>query len=112
MRNYRIEIGTLAQEDITGIMLYISRTLQEPRTAGKLYRLIKQEILTLEQMPDRYPYEVDSRLRALGIRKMLVKNHKVLYFVDSEQQLVKIVRVVYAGRDISKLLDETGFETV
>ena len=109
MMKYRIEIGAQAQSDITDIMRYIGQVLLEPRTAGNLYRLLKEEILSLKQMPERYPYEDDDRLRALGIRKLLVKNYKVLYFVDTERQLVQIARVVYAGRDISRLLDETEF---
>ncbi len=112
MMKYRIEIGAQAQSDITDIMRYIGQVLLEPRTAGNLYRLLKEEILSLKQMPERYPYEDDDRLRALGIRKLLVKNYKVLYFVDTERQLVQVARVVYAGRDISKLLDETEFENV
>lgn len=109
MMKYRIEIGAQAQSDITDIMRYIGQVLLEPRTAGNLYRLLKEEILSLKQMPERYPYEDDYRLRALGIRKLLVKNYKVLYFVDTERQLVQVARVVYAGRDISRLLDETEF---
>ena len=109
MMKYRIEIGAQAQSDITDIMRYIGQVLLEPRTAGNLYRLLKEEILSLKQMPERYPYEDDDRPRALGIRKLLVKNYKVLYFVDTERQLVQVARVVYAGRDISRLLDETEF---
>ena len=112
MMKYRIEIGAQAQSDITDIMRYIGQVLLEPRTAGNLYRLLKEEILSLKQMPERYPYEDDDRLRALGIRKLLVKNYKVLYFVDTERQLVQVARVVYAGRYISRLLDETEFENV
>lgn len=112
MMKYHIEIGAQAQSDITDIMRYIGQVLLEPRTAGNLYRLLKEEILSLKQMPERYPYEDDDRLRALGIRKLLVKNYKVLYFVDTERQLVQVARVVYAGRDISRLLDETEFENV
>lgn len=112
MMKYRIEIGAQAQSDITDIMRYIGQVLLEPRTAGNLYRLLKEEILSLKQIPERYPYEDDDRLRALGIRKLLVKNYKVLYFVDTERQLVQVARVVYAGRDISRLLDETEFENV
>ena len=112
MMKYRIEIGAQAQSDITDIMRYIGQVLFEPRTAGNLYRLLKEEILSLKQMPERYPYEDDDRLSALGIRKLLVKNYKVLYFVDTERQLVQVARVVYAGRDISRLLDETEFENV
>ena len=112
MMKYQVEIGTQAQDDITNIMRYIGQVLLEPRTAGKLYRLLKEEILSLKQMPERYPYEDDERLRALGIRKLLVKNYKVLYLVDTERQLVQIARVFYAGRDISKLIEETDFENV
>lgn len=110
MMKYQVEIGSQAQADITDIMHYIGQVLLAPRTAGNLYRLLKEEILSLKQMPERYPYEDDGRLRALGIRKMLVKNYKVLYFVAPEQQLVQVARVVYAGRDISKLLEETELE--
>ena len=41
-----------------------------------------------------------------------MKNYKVLYFIDTERQLVQVTRVVYAGRDLSKLLEETDFENV
>lgn len=112
MMKYRVKIGAQAQADITDIMRYIGQVLLEPRTAGNLYRLLKEQILSLKQMPERYPYEDDDRLRALGIRKLLVKNYKVLYFVDTERQLVQVARVVYAGRDISRLLDETELENV
>ena len=110
MTSYQVEIGAQAQADILEIVRYISQTLQEPRTAGNLYRLSKEQVLSLEQMPERWPYEADDRLRALGIRKLLVKNYKVLYVVDTERRSVQVARVVYAGRDITKILEDTKFE--
>lgn len=110
MTNYQIKIGAQANADIAETVAYIGQVLQEPRTAGHLYRLIKEEILSLEHMPERYPFEDDDRLRALGIRKLLVKRYKILYFVNQDQRVVQIARVIYAGRDISRLLEEGGFE--
>ncbi len=110
MTEYQVEIGTQAQADIIEIMRYIGETLQEPRTAGNLYRRLKEEISSLNQMPERCPYEADDRLRTLGIRKLLVKNYKVLYLVNTGSHKVQIARVVYAGRDISKILEESEFE--
>ncbi len=110
MTEYQVEIGTQAQADIIEIMRYIGETLQEPRTAGNLYRRLKEEISSLNQMPERCPYEADGRLRTLGIRKLLVKNYKVLYLVNTRSHKVQIARVVYAGRDISKILEESEFE--
>lgn len=110
MMTYQVEIGAAAQADLTAIVRYISQTLKEPRTAGNLYRLLKEGIQSLDQMPERYPFEDDERLCVLGIRKLLVKNYKVLYIVDHEQRQVKIARVVYAGRDIARMLDEYPFE--
>jgi len=110
MTEYQVELGTQAQADIIEIMRYIGVTLQEPRTAGNLYRRLKEEISSLNQMPERYPYEADDRLRALGIRKLLVKNYKVLYLVNTESRRVQVARVIYAGRDISKILEGTEFE--
>ncbi len=71
MTEYQVEIGTQAQADIMDIMRYIGETLQEPRTAGNLYRRLKEEISSLNQMPERCPYKADDRLRALGIREKL-----------------------------------------
>ncbi len=110
MIRYQVEIGAQAQADILDIMRYIGETLQEPRTAGNLYQCLKEEIRSLDQMPERYPYETDDRLRELGIRKLLVKNYKILYLVNTESHRVQVARVIYAGRDISKLLEESEFE--
>ena len=110
MTNYQIKIGAQANADIAETVAYIGQVLQEPRTAGHLYRLIKEEILSLEHMPERYPFEDDDRLRALNIRKLLVKRYKILYLVNRDQREVQIIRMLYAGRDVSKLLEEGGFE--
>ena len=48
MMKYRVKIGAQAQADITDIMRYIEQVLLEPRTAGNLYRLLKEEILSLK----------------------------------------------------------------
>lgn len=110
MTKYQVELGVQAQADISEIITYIGQVLREPRTVGHLYRHLKEEILSLAQMPERYPFEDDERLYALEIRKLLVKHDKILYFVNREQLVVQIVRVIYAGRDLSKLLEETEFE--
>lgn len=107
MTEYRVEIGFQAQADLMDIVRYIGETLGEPRTAGTLYRLLKQEITSLCNMPEQYPFEDEARARSLKVRKLLVKNYKVLYLVHREQKLVQVVRVVYAGRDVSKQLEET-----
>lgn len=112
MIRYRVKVGGQAEADITDITRYIAQVPLEPQTARKLYQFLKKEILSLKQTPERYPYEDNERLRKLGIRKLLVKNYKALYFVDLEQQTVQVIRVVYAGRDISKLLNETDFKNV
>lgn len=107
MTEYQIEIGAQVQEDLVDIVRYIGQTLGEPRTVGQLYWLLKQEINSLNFMPERYPLEDEARCRGLGIRTLLVKNYKVLYLVNKERQIVQIARVIYAGRDITMQLEET-----
>lgn len=110
MTKYQVKIGSQAHADITGIVRYIRETLLEPRTAANLYRRLKTEIASLDYMPERYPFDENAKLHEIGIRKLVIKNYKALYFVDHEQRLVQVARVVYAGRDLSKLLEETEFE--
>jgi len=112
MRTYHIEVSALAQNDLTKIVRYIQERLHEPGTARKMYQMIKREILSLDRMPERYPLLDEERCRALGVRKMLIKNYLVLYLVDQDRSRVQIARIIYAGRDLAAQLDEVDWNDI
>lgn len=71
-----------AQRDLDGIYTYIAQTFLEPETAFALIEKIEQEILSLDQMPYRWPGRRRGVYANRGYRQMLVKNYTVIYRVD------------------------------
>ncbi len=110
MTEYRVELTRTAQADILGIVRYIQMELREPRIAGRLYGLLKEQISSLASLPERNPVVDQPKIRELGLRRLLVKNYSVFYLVDSDRLLVRVARVMYSGRDIATQLMDTQWE--
>ena len=68
---------------------------------------IMQEARSLERLPERNPLYKDEPWHSQGVRVSRVKNYLLLYTVNSETDTVTVVRIIYAGRDISKQLEDT-----
>lgn len=107
MTDYKVEFTLTARRDLWEIVRYIQTELQEPQIAQKLYRLLKDEINSLSYLPERNPFmDGTDEIRALELRKLLVKNYSVFYRVDNETHIVRIARVMYSGRDIATQLTD------
>ncbi len=109
MTDYRVELSRTAQADIYGIVRYIQTELQEPQIAGRLYGLLKEQISHLSYLPERNAVVDTPNIRELGLRRLLVKNYCVFYVVDNGQRVVRVARVMYAGRDIASELADTNW---
>lgn len=102
---YEVVISEQANIDLRGIYEYIAFELLAPENAyGQLSRLEKS-ILDLANMPEKYRKYDREPWRSRGLRVMPVDNYQVFYFSDKESHTVKVVRVMYSGRDIYGELD-------
>ena len=103
--NYEVRLTTEAENDLRGIFEYIAFELQSPQNAeGKLDRL-EQSIMSLDQMPERFRVYEKEPWHSRDLRIMPVDNYLVFYIPNHEEQTVKIMRVIYGGRDIDKQLN-------
>lgn len=109
MTAYRVELSQTAQGDILNIVQYIQTELREPQIAGKLYGLLKRQIRSLASLPERNAIVDIPKIRELGLRRMLVKNYSVFYLVDNDRRVVRIVRVMYSGRDVATQFSDTSW---
>ena len=96
MDKYSVKLMKRAQRDLDGIYTYIAQTLLEPGTALALVEKIDQEILSLEQIPYRWPERRRGAYANRGYRQMLVKNYTVIYRVDEANKQVVVVTVRYS----------------
>ena len=104
MTEYKIVIEQTAENDLLGILSYISDTLHEPSIAMKIYGLIKKEILTLNRMPFRFEVVNEEPYRSIGVRRIPVENYTAFYIVDENEKTVHIFRILYNRREWQYLL--------
>ena len=101
---YRVEITKPAQDDMLQLYSYIADTLKEPRSARRVYTSIRDEIMTLSDMPERYAVIDEPPYNEIGVRRMLVENYIVFYVADKNKRLVTVLRVVYNRREWRNIL--------
>ena len=104
MTEYKIVIEQTAENDLLGILSYISDTLHEPSIAMKIYGLIKKEILNLNRMPFRFEVVNEEPYRSMGVRRIPVENYTAFYIVDKNEKTVHIFRIIYNRREWRYLL--------
>ena len=99
MEQYEVKITEPAQRQLQEIVRYIAEDLQEKRTALRMLDTLEKEILSLSALPNRVALTEEEPWHSAGIRKMLVKNYLVYFWVNEEQKQVQITAVVYGRRD-------------
>jgi len=65
---------------------------------------IKDNILSLEEMPKRQNLVNDEVLSNRGIRRLLVDNYMIFYVVDDSKKKVTVIRTLYARRGWESLI--------
>jgi len=104
LREYKVIIELPAQKDLQGLLRYITDSLKEPVIAKRIYTSIKEQILTLNQMPLRHSVVQEQPYAAMGVRKLLVENYIAFYILDEEKCEVHILRILYNRREWQSIL--------
>lgn len=106
---YQVFYTESAKNDLKNIYRYISENLSEPQIAAKQVQRIMGEIHDLDEMPLRYKLYDDEPWHSQGLRSFHVNNYLVFYFADENIGTVKVVRIIFGGRDLNKQLSEMHF---
>jgi toxin ParE1/3/4 len=101
---YTIVISDEAKNDLRQIYNYIAVDLSAPVNAkGQLSRL-EENILALSEMPKRFPLYQNEPWNSLGMRYLAVNNYVVFYIPFEDIKTVKIMRILYSGRNVDSVL--------
>ena len=99
MDHYSIKYTKSSFDDLRGIFYYVSFINIELENAKKLIKTIKVKIDELSFFPHRYQ-ALDNYP---NLRKMVIKNHIVIYKIDDENKVVFIIRIIHSHKNISNL---------
>ena len=98
--SYEVTLTPEAKHDLREIYRYIAVELQSEQNAnGQLDRL-EENILKLDEMPERFRVYDREPWRSRNLRVMPVDN----YVPDHQVKTVTVLRVMYGGRDIDAQL--------
>lgn len=105
MKEYNVFISRKAISDLRDIKYYMETTLTEKNVITNTISKLKNEITSLNTMPQRFPIISDNYLRALKIRKHICNNYIIFYNVDTRNYTVNVIRILQAKRNWELLLE-------
>jgi toxin ParE1/3/4 len=85
--------------DIVSSINYITNTLNAPMAADKHLDELDKKCLKLEENPFIRPLVQNKFLASKGLRSIMVKNYRLIYKVDEENNTVYLYRFMYSRRD-------------
>ena len=107
MDTYSVVYSPAARDDLFGVYTYIATELLEPEIAAKQTVRIRNAIRKLEQLPARHASVNWEPWFSMGMRKLIVDHYTVFYLVHEPTCEARIVRIVYSGRDLKSILNDS-----
>ncbi len=102
---YNLEYLPAAFQDMIEIVQYISIKLGNPVAADRLATELIEAGDSIPRNPYANPAYLPIRPLKREYRKLLVQNYFMFYWVDEDKKLITVARVVYARRDLERLLE-------
>lgn len=93
---YQIKITEFAETDIDDAVAYI--LLDSSQNALQWLSGIEEKILTLQEMPKRCPLAPESEKIGRELRVLLYHKHRIIFDIDEEKEVVRILRVWHSAR--------------
>lgn len=106
---YEVKVTRQALEQMQEITHYIAHELCAPDAAYDLLDEMEDTINALTDMPKRMPLVDEEPWRTEGVRKALVKNFIIYFWVDDENVKVQVIAVIYEKRDQQEQLKRIQF---
>jgi len=104
--HFKVIYSPKAKDDLRSIASYILFELKAPQAAQNITSRIRNEIRSLEEMPERYPIVEWEPWASLRMHKVPVGKYLVFYTVDTDSSVVSVIRIFYGGRNIESLIQE------
>lgn len=96
---YDVKVTKQAFEQMQKIVDYIANELFASDAANNLLDEMESKINSFAHMPKRMTLVEEEPWRTEGIRKAIVKNFLIYYWVDDEESKVQVIAVIYEKRD-------------
>ena len=107
---YEVKITKQAQEQLKEIFGYILYELLAHAASNTLLDKMEDSIMKLSSFPERFQLVDEEPWQTEGIRKLLVKNFLVYYWVDKINMKVQVTAAIYERRNQIEQLKQMHIE--
>ena len=97
--NFKIKITPQALSNMREINDYIAHEIMNPDAARNLLDKMQQEIKNLATFPKKYRLVDEEPWHSQGVRKIVVDNYLVYYWIDEENSIIQIIAVMSERRN-------------
>ncbi len=108
MKRFSVRITPYAYEQILEIHDYIAIDLINPQAAADFLSRIQTATEKLSQLPTRIKTVDEEPWGQEGVRKIIVKNFYIYFWIDEDNSVVHIIAVSFGKRDQKEMLKNMG----
>ena len=95
-----------ANRELNDILFYIAVKLKNPIAAKNFFEKLNKKISYLCLFPESCPRLDNDLVVNINARKAFVGNYIVYYLFDTSNNMVVILRIVYAKRNLNEIIKE------
>lgn len=101
---FALEITESAESDLDQITDYLSIELCNPQAAAAFLDEVERVSDVLADTPELFPLCSDSKLAELGYRKAIVRAYILVYEIDADAEVVRILRFFHESENYANKL--------
>jgi len=96
---YSLHVTELAEQDLDGILNYMTGELANPVAARAFLDKVEGCYALLRTRPKIYVVCDDAYLRGKGYRKALIGNYLLIFWIEEQTKRIHILRFFYGAQD-------------
>ena len=101
---FELEITESAESDLDQITDYLSVALCNPQAAAAFLDEVEHVSDVLADKPELFPLCSDSKLAELGYRKATVWAYILIYEIDADAEVVRVLRFFHESENYANKL--------
>ena len=101
---FRYQLTKRAESDLDGIVSYIAVELANPQIECDFVDKLQDNIEGARAFPESGSPVYNEFLQGENVRKKLVGNYIMYYFLDMGEKIIYILRIVYGKRNMDEIL--------
>ncbi len=105
---FRVVYSSKSIDDLTSMYNYIADSYLDIDAAFNQVERIQEKAESLETLPKRHKIIELEPLSRDNMRSVVVNNFRIFYLINDKYGEVRIIRILYSGRNVEEILGKVS----